>query len=185
MNNIIDIQSYEPQESDCFLLDCNVLFYINYPNGDYRRDLITIYSNFFSAALSKKSKFYITDIMLSEFINTYIQIEFKKYCENHEMKKNKNKFKKIFRQSDHYQEILNDISIILNTDIFSTHKKLNLNFSDIPLDNLFSNPNNFDFNDIYYCKIANKYNIKIITHDVDFKENNETTILTANRRLLS
>ena len=74
--DIIDITTHDPKSGELYFLDCNVLMYNFYTNGGYGTDLVYDYSLIVSKIISAGAQICITDVLLSEFINTYIQTEF-------------------------------------------------------------------------------------------------------------
>ena len=68
--SIINITEHNPRNNEYYFLDCNVLMYNFYTNGEYASDLIYEYSLIVSKIISAGAKILITDVLLSEFINT-------------------------------------------------------------------------------------------------------------------
>lgn len=63
--------------------------------------------------------------------------------------------------------------------------KLDDIFSEIDITSIYDKPNEFDYNDRYYLKLAEKEGIKIVTNDADFYSNLcDVEIITANKNLL-
>ena len=72
-----------------------------------------------------------------------------------------------------------------NNQILKIFHKLDDIFSEIDITSIYDKPNEFDFNDRYYLKLAEKEGIKIITNDADFYSDlGDVEVITANRNLL-
>lgn len=183
--SVIDITSHQPQDDNIYFLDCNVLMYIFYTNGSYATDLVYDYSVLITKILNAKSKLILTDVLLSEFINTYIQTEFRRLAKLNGWPYNKNYFKKTFRFSNEYNDILQEIKCIITRQMVPVFTLINSNFSTMNFERLFDSPEKFDFNDRYYGYCMAPINAYIVTNDVDFSDVTQCDIITKNQTLLS
>ncbi len=181
MSNIIAIDSYQPQEEDKFFFDTNIWMFLYCPMGNYKEAIVKKYDGFLKKAIGIKSSIFISSLVLSEFFNAYTRLEF-----NILKGKEPLDFKKDFRGTDDYQRLVINIKTIVKTKILKLAKRLNDNFSNINIDELFEDIEQSDFNDKYYQFLAITENIMIVTDDSDFASTKKTTvpILTANYKLL-
>lgn len=182
---IINISSHIPQEGDCYFLDCNVLMYNFYTNGSYASDLVADYSSFLSNLINAKANIYLTDVIVSEFVNTYIQTEFHRLATLHSWPHSKVYFKNVFKKTQEYEDILKEIKYIFDRQLFPISKRIDVNFSEIALDDIFNNPQTFDFNDRYYGLSMEKQKAYIVTNDADFSNISQCDIITRNQDLLN
>lgn len=182
---IHDLNSYIPEEGQRYFFDCNVLMYLFYSNGSYACDLIADYSAFLSRIINQKAEIIITDVLVSEFINTYIQTEFHRLAKINHWPSNKRYFKSVFKLSDEYSDILNEIRLILERQLFPISKKENVDFEHISLVNIFDTPATFDFNDRYYDLSMKDKDTFIVTNDADFSDVCACAVITRNTSLLS
>lgn len=182
---IINIDTHVPVEGEHYFLDCNVLMYMFYPNGSYASDLIAAYSCLISNIIASNADIFITDMLISEFINTYIQVEFHRLAALNNWPHNKKYFKNTFKLLPEYSNILREIKCILERQLFPISKRLDVKFSEISLDNIFDNPQTFDFNDLYYGLSVNGCVEYIVTNDADFSNVGGCDIITKNQNLLS
>lgn len=186
MNNIIDANAVKLKSTDKLLFDCNVLMYIFYTYGGYSQNQISIYKSLFTDAINNDCEMYIPSIEISEFINTYIKNEYKRYLRRNHLRMRSFNFKYDYRPTTDYENTVNDIKSIINRQIFPFFKKLDDDFSQLDISDIYNLPNLFAFNDRYYCKLAEKHSLIIITNDSDFSYTNEDVkIITANQQLLS
>ena len=185
MKQIIDITKHSPQKGDTYFLDCNVVMYLFYTNGSYGRELIYNYTLIISKIISADAQIYVTDVLLSEFVNTYIQTEFHRLARLNGWPHDKKYFKYTFRQTQEYIDLLLEIKYIITRQLLPITKRLNGDFINISLDDMFDTPDTFDFNDRYYVKCMNKENSYIVTNDADFSADGGCPIITNNRELLA
>ncbi len=59
--SVINISSHQPQESDKYFLDCNILMYTFYPNGGYATDLVYDYSVLITKIINARSQIIIRE----------------------------------------------------------------------------------------------------------------------------
>lgn len=183
--SIIDIASHQPQNDNIYFLDCNVLMYTFYTNGSYATDLVYDYSLLITKIINTKSKLILTDVLLSEFINTYIQTEFHRLARLNSWPHTKEYFKRIFKFSTEYEDILQEIKCIITRQIMPVFTFIDSKFSTINVENIFDHPNSFDFNDRYYGYCMAPINAFIVTNDADFSDVTQCNIITKNQALLS
>lgn len=181
---IIDASSYIPQESDKLFFDCNALMYIFYTFGNYREDIVKVYSGVFTSAIKNKSTILVPSIFLSEFANTYIRNEYKRYLHSNNLNSESLKFKEYKKTSD-YVSTVQDIKNIILNQILSVCQKIDDPFTALEFSNIFEPESTYDFNDRYYGLLAQHYNFKIVTNDADFSSISGISIITNNRRLMS
>lgn len=183
--SIIDITSHQPQNNNIYFLDCNVLMYTFYTNGSYATDLVYDYSLLITKIINTKSKLILTDVLLSEFINTYIQTEFHRLARLNGWPHTKKYFKRTFKLSAEYEDILQEIKYIITRQILPVFSLLDDEFSKITFEKMFDNPDSFDFNDRYYGYCMAPIDAYIVTNDADFSDVTQCNIITKNQTLLN
>jgi len=184
MSNIIDISSYVPREGDKFFFDANIWIYLYCPIGNHKRNVIKKYDSFLKKALRAKSSIFISSLVLSEFFNSWIRLEFNILKESDSDKYVD--FKKDFRGTTPYKQSVFTIKTTVTKQIMKIAKRTDDEFEHISLDELFKGIEGSDFNDNYYLTMADSKSFKIVTNDYDFATSRKTSvaILTANYRLL-
>ncbi len=180
MNNVIDIDTYTPLESDNFFFDTNIWIYLFCPIGNYKKKVIKKYDGFLKRACQSKSSVFISALVLSEFFNTWLRLDFnirKRKCSD---------FKKDFRNTKLYENQVLIIEKVVRKHIMQIAQRVNDKFENISLDELFKEIGKSDFNDNYYLTMSNLENFKIVTNDSDFAFSRKisTFILTANKKML-
>lgn len=176
MGNVVeDIAIFNPLEDDLFILDCNVLMYVFYTYGGYRNKLMKPYKAFFNKMAVKNESIIITSVLLSEFINSYIRNEYKRYLRENN-----------YKPTNEYADTIKEISDIVINQLLALPSvilcKDDITKEDIP--GMFLNENTFDFNDRYYGGLARHRKCYIVTNDIDFKNIDNIKIVTANNQML-
>jgi len=182
---IRDLRNEVPEEGKVYLLDANVWYFILRPPGtlepyeqsyvDFVDAIVTLASN---PRCKKKPLIYVNGLILSEVYNAFMRENFKIYNENSpddirikqyrktaDFKKNLSSIKSDFEAYKDY--------LIIEKDLIAD-----------PLDILLALPQDTDYNDSYYYKIALQKELTIITHDGDFIYE-DVNISTTNRTLLN
>lgn len=184
---IIDIKNHVPQSDNLYFFDCNVLMYLHYPNGGYGAATIYDYSRLITQIIGAHAKILMTDVLLSEFINTYIQVEFHRLAKVNGWSHSKQYFKHQFKLSNDYAIILQEIEYIITRQLFPVCELVDCEFSKFKekVSTVFNNVNTFDFNDRYYSYEMSKYHAFIVTNDADFSDISLCDIITNNQSMLA
>ena len=178
-SDIIDIKSYAPKSSDIYFFDNNIWMYLFCPLGNYKQNRQKIYSSFLQDINTTKGTIFINSLILSEFTNRYLRIDFdlwKKETGNHGAD-----YKKDYVGISRYIETVEEIKIQIN-QIIKLCEKSSDNFNAIDLSNVLTHLENIDFNDSYYIEFAQLGNMKLVTDDKDFINytNHNLTVITCN-----
>lgn len=180
MSNVIDISSYRIKSDDVLFFDNNVWMFLFCPILKYEKNKQRKYSNFFQSTQTVKACIWINSLVLSEFCNAWLRIEYNKWKRKPENAVD-NGYKRHFITSAKYLETIDEIREII-PEILKYSEKGSDNFSSINLNSVYKELGNCDFNDSYYLELASQNNWKIVTDDADLFKNNQLNIeiLTAN-----
>lgn len=152
-----------------FFFDTNIWIILFGNLGDYNRSSQNEYSKFFENVLSKNCSIYLTSMILSEYANVILRIEFANWQK--QQGKLNLKYKQDFVGTDVYKEkvqlVKNQIAKILN---LKNIIKLPDDFNALNLDSIFVNFGPADFNDAYINEIVKLKKCILVTDDKDFKE---------------
>lgn len=162
----IDIKSYTPTLHDIFFFDSNIWMYLFAPLGGYDQRKQNIYSDFYYSALRNKSTIYINSLILSEFANATLKLDFKHWVREQNTV-SELFFKKNYIPTERYKETAKSVNSAIR-NILATSERMSDNFNAINLDRVLSHLEIVDFNDSYfedYCKISN---LKLVTDDKDY-----------------
>lgn len=178
MSRAYNLSSYSFSTGEQILVDTNIWLYLFPPPGNPSCNSVQKYSKAFTNLVSAKAQPVLDPIVLSEYLNTYIRIEW-----NANYRSQYPKFKD-FRNSPHF-------SLIASTAETLASKILNLcqihsipaNDLDLDLALIDFSSGNVDFNDALLIDICKKRNLKLMTNDGDF-QGGDIELLTTNPRLL-
>lgn len=167
-NTIINIDDYEIKEGDTFFFDNNIWMYIFCPIGNHGGKRQRIYSKFLKYILSRKRHIYINSLILSEFANRYLKMDFD-ICNNTQTPQIFKNFKKDYVGSDQFKKTVSDIKKYL-TQIIKICQRSSDEFNAINIDEIFKLFEKIGFNDSYYLFLSNKKNWIIVSDDSDLSK---------------
>jgi predicted nucleic acid-binding protein len=162
---VIDIKSYSPKALDIFFFDNSVWMYLFCPLGDYNKHKQKHYSSFLQSIQSSKSTIFMSSLILSEFTNRYLRMDFERWKD--ETNNPDAKYKRDFIGIERYTETVQEIKRNIN-QIMKFCEKSGDNFNAVNLDSIFVHLSKIDFNDSYYIELAKLDHWKIVTDDADF-----------------
>lgn len=179
MSKLLNIKDYQPASNDIFFFDNNIWMFLFGPIVNNRKKQQQQYSDFFKAVKSVGSGIWINSLVLSEFCNAWLRIEFSKWKRS----VGYGDYKKDFVGTQDYLETIDEIKQTI-PQILNFTEKATDNFNAISLDNVFDELESCDFNDSYYLELARMNSWKIVTDDADLFKNNKLNIdiITANIR---
>jgi hypothetical protein len=167
-NRIEAVSNYSAKSSDIFFFDNNIWMYLYCPLGNYNKKKQAAYSKFFSYIISRNLHIYTNSLVLSEFANRYLKLDFEIE------KKNNigiyNSFKKDYMPSNHGKQTINTVKTHLQ-QIYKLCQKASDEFNSINMLEVFSLFTEIGFNDSYYVHQAIKKNWIIVSDDSDFTIN--------------
>jgi len=176
----IDIAKYSFCNGDMLLFDANVWLRIHGPNkpGDWK---VAVYSSAYAQILLANAKIIVEVLVLSEFVNRYARLR-------HDLAKADPRVPsdfKAFRNSAHFAPIAQDIAADLKKIVGGCARV------DTPLESMDVatligeyEKGQSDFNDLVLADLCKARNLKLVTHDSDFK-GLDLTVITANKALLT
>ena len=139
-----NVKDYEPKSTDSYFFDNNIWMYIFCPLGNYNKKRQRYYSNFLQKIKRSDSCIFISSLILSEFSNRYLRIDFEMW------KKENNSFEKEFKKdyvgSERYIQTVDEIKRHTK-QIMSFCEKTSDSFNAINLENVHRHLEKIDFND--------------------------------------
>ncbi len=183
MNNVMDVETYVPQDGDKYFFDANIWLYFYCPIGNYNKNTISKYDGFLKKALSNDTIIYVSSLIASEIINAWLRLDFNILRRKQTVK---NDYKQHYRGSLHYQSAIKDIQTVFHNQLLKISTPLDDRATEISLPDVLRGLDKIDFNDCYYHHLAKLDNLLIVTNDADFVELvTGVSILTANQKLLN
>ena len=163
-----NISTYNPSSQDNFFFDTNIWIFLFCSIGNHKPSKQKVYSSFFSRVRQRNASIFINSLVLSEFCNVWLRIEFKEWLKQ-PANYTKTRYKEDFVGTPKYNQTVEDIKYALQ-QILAVTLKCSDEFNSINFDSVISQFGKVDFNDAYYSILAEKKNWKIVTDDGDFKK---------------
>lgn len=178
MSSVIDIQKYQPRFNDILFFDNNVWMFLFCPLASYEKKKQRAYADLLKNAELSKAAIFINALVISEFCNQWLRIEFKSWSKNFPDTKD---YKRDFIHTAVFKSAVLDVKDALKK-ISDISERASDNFNAIDLRHLLLEFGNSDFNDSYYLELAHLNKWKIVTDDADFFKNSsyDIDIITAN-----
>jgi hypothetical protein len=174
---VTDITKYSPKSSDVFLFDTNIWLFLFCPLGGTRKIQQQIYSSFLKGVKTSRSTIFINSLILSEFANAFLRLDFNLWVES--KRPNKVTYKKDYVGTSRYKETVKLVTYSI-TEILKYCNKGTDNFNSLEINRILNHLQIIDFNDSYYIELSAFSKYKIVTDDHDFIKynNHEQEILT-------
>lgn len=159
--------------------DANVLIYLFAPaHTQSNKATIQAYNQFYADCF-KDWILHVDVLVISEFVNTFLRIEYKNHLYNVNLTEQALPFKQ-FRNSPAGQGISSDIELIVKGKILSKFQLVGKPFSNADMAQISLAKT--DFNDALIAQTCQLYGCVLVTHDADFVAA-QVDILTANRKI--
>lgn len=168
MANRYSISSINNIGQQKIFFDANILIYLFWVSGSSRweNQYATLYTN-----LNKRNKKFVVDfIVISEFVNRAIKLEYNSYLSSNNLILSELKYKE-YRNSEAGQDALKDIYMVVQDEILKNFEIIEKSYSKNDLI-LMCNVDNLDFSDKAIIKICNENQFILLTNDLDFKNEN-------------
>lgn len=167
---INDIRKYTPKSMDNFFFDNNVWIYLFCPIGDHDKKKQRLYSSFLQDIQAVNATIWINGLILSEFCNTSIRLDYNLWKHEEEIKGNlATDFKQNYRCTIRYKNTVQSVNSAIKSIIYLCQKcSDNLNALDIS--KILANTSEIDFNDSYYVELCRVSSFKLVTDDNDFSK---------------
>ena len=171
--NLIDINSYSPNPNDSFFFDNNIWMYLFCPLGNYNENKQSVYSSFAQKIRDSKNDIYINSMVLSEFSNAYLRLDYNQW--KNEPENLGAEFKRNYVGTQHYKDTAEEIRIQVNK-ILSLCQRINDGFNAINMTEVLTHFQTIDFNDSYYIELGEEWKWKFVTDDGDFTNYNNHSL---------
>lgn len=148
--------------------DANVLIYLFGYGTPTRANWEDQYARLYSNLIHQNNQFVIDFIVMSEFINRAIRIEYKNYLASHSITEKDLKYKD-YRDSTDGTSALKDIYLTVTDDILSDFEVIEKSYSKNDL-TLMCTVDSLDFSDKAIVKICDENQFVLLTNDLDFRD---------------
>lgn len=176
MNNHIQLKDFNPRSGDSFFFDNNIWMFLYCPIGNVDSSKQAKYSELLNRILASKATIWINSMVLSEFSNASLRLDFNLWRTEKGLPDAK--FKEDYIPTERYKEAVDSISAQIKQILRFTNKATD-NFTAISLSGLFNSFRTIDFNDAYYIEFCKIMKVSFVTDDKDFfKVDTGLTIIT-------
>jgi predicted nucleic acid-binding protein len=151
-------------------LDANILIYLFGFGTPTRADWESQYATLYSNLNEQDNKFVVDYIVISEFVNRAIKIEYKNFLKSNNIQEKDFKYKS-YRNSQDGQEALKDIYLTVKEDILNEFEVVEKSYSKSDL-TMMCAVDILDFSDKAIVKICEENQFVLLTNDTDFKDIN-------------
>ncbi len=166
---IIKPNNVQIKFSDQFLFDTNIWLLLFGTVSNYQKQDQKVYSELFQKIISKQKPIFLTSVILSEFANVLLRIEFKQWKDSQQQITCN--YKEDFVGTKEYKDAVSNVKLLINKILKVPEIILvSDSFNAISTDNVYNNFGEVDFNDAYLTALAQKNIYKIVTNDADFKK---------------
>lgn len=158
---------YKIDKDEKVFIDTNILIFLFSPEFVSSREYqVDKYSKILELLIINNNELYINSLVISEFINRCLRIDFEKNFQD----KNRTKdFKKEYRDSTTYIQTLRIIKREIKKFLKLNVKQIHDNFDKVDILEELDSLDKLDFNDLMIVKSIETYGLKLLSDDGDFK----------------
>ncbi|MCZ2615798.1 hypothetical protein ACRFA2_04625 [Bacteroides hominis] len=175
---VCNISGYTPSSTDTYLFDNNIWMFIFCPIANVLKKKQREYSSFLQSILSVKASIFVTSMILSEFANAYLRLDYDLWKKD--TRQYSANYKKDYLKSERYRETSKEVISSIKA-ILKLTEAMPDDFHMINIDNILTLFEKIDFNDSYYIELCKTKSLKIVTDDRDFGRDcvSEITIISS------
>lgn len=174
-DNIHFIKDFEVKSNQSFFFDNNVWMFLYCPIGNFNEKKQQLISSLFEKILSRNCSIVINSLILSEFSNSYLRLDFNLWKdENQSPLAN---FKNNYFNTNRAKETREAISLTIKNNILKISERYPDSFNSIDFEEILNTFKVLDYNDtIIYNECKNK-NWILVSDDDDFAQFNDIILL--------
>lgn len=164
----MDVSSvYKIDENEKVFIDANILIFLFSPDFVSSKEYqVDKYSKILELLILNNNELYINSLVISEFINRCLRIDFEKNFQD----KSRNKdFKREYRDSAKYIQTLRIIKKEIKKFLKLNVKQIHDSFDRVDILEELDHLDKLDFNDLMIVKSIETYGLKLLSDDGDFK----------------
>lgn len=165
------LNEFSPKFNQLFFFDNNIWMFLFCPIGNYQKSKQTNISVFLQLLKSKNCDIILNSLVLSEFSNANLKLDFRLWKE--ETNNFSADYKKDYLITSRYKNTLEFVSSCIN-QILKLSERYSDNFNSINTIHLINNLNYMDFNDSYYLQLCENNKWILVTDDNDFNKINHS-----------
>ena len=166
--NCIDNNKFKFVSNQNFLFDSNIWIFLFAPLANVHKEKQNKYSRLIRNIQSNRGTIYITSLIISEYVNRVLRLEFALWKANCNIRNPE--FKKDYRPTSAYDEALKNVKSQVQ-DILKLTVKYPDNFQNCPVDSLLNQMNkDCDYNDLYIVHSCDVTNSILVSDDKDMNK---------------
>lgn len=173
-NIILKVTDYSIKTDDHFFFDNNIWMYIFCPIANVQKAKQKVYSKFFEYVISRKNHIYVNTLVLSEFSNRYLKLDYN-LCNDSANPKIFNSYKRDYVGSDQFKATVSEVKASLN-GILKVCQRCSDEFNHINVNSVFNLFEKIGFNDSYYIHLSELKDWIIVSDDSDITNANTPQI---------
>lgn len=174
-NHVVFSSEYEIKSSDEIFFDTNIWLLLFCPIANYNQHDQRKVSKFYERLLSRKTHIIINGLVLSEFSNAYLRMDFDLWKK--ETNQYSASFKKDYFNSERSERVRSLISSTIEKKILSTSHKYPDSLNSINISQVLEYYKTLDFNDSMIAKQCSNKKWILFTHDNDFDKVQDLKII--------
>ncbi len=174
-SNILQASNFEVKTNHSFFFDNNIWMFLYCPIANYNEAKQKTISTLFEKILSRNGVIIINSLIISEFCNAYLRLDFNLWKEEtaNPLANFKNDYFTSKRAKDTRQDIANTVS----NKILKISEKHPDSFNALNFNNIFASYELLDYNDsVIYNECKNK-NWILVSDDADFTNFSDITVI--------
>lgn len=149
-----------------YLFDTNVWLYIYGPMAGSEKKKQSQYASLLRDIVDRKAGLFITSMVLSEYINRVLRIEFEQWKRRNNLYGAD--YKQDYRPTEDFQEALDDVKAQVKEILHNVTQKRPDDFNNIDIDGIINSmSNSADFNDVYLVRCCECGNMCFVSDDKD------------------
>ncbi|MCU4190205.1 PIN domain-containing protein [Flavobacterium sp. HXWNR29] len=174
-NKIFQSKDFDFKSNQSFFFDNNIWMFLYCPIAQYNEAKQNVASTLFEKILSRNGSIIVNSLIVSEFSNAYLRLDFNLWKE--ETKNPLANFKNDYFSTKRAIDTRSDIANTVNNKILKIAEKHPDSFNALNFNNIFSAYKVLDYNDaIIYNECINK-NWILVSDDSDFTKFDDLTII--------
>lgn len=177
MMNKYDLNNIQSIGDRKVFFDANILLYLYWSTNLSWQER---YSQVYSKLIDQNNPFVLHYVVISEFINRAIKIEYSNYLRENNITSKDFSYKS-YRDSEAGKEVQNDVYTLVKSILLEQFEIVNKNLNQIEIEAMLE-VDNLDFSDKLINQVCKDNNYVLLTNDRDFKDTG-IDILTLNRNI--
>jgi len=174
-SNIFKAKDFEIKSNQSFFFDNNIWMFLYCPIAHYNEAKQNTVSTLFEKILGRNSSIIVNSLIISEFSNAYLRLDFNLWKE--EIQNPLVNFKNDYFSTKRAIDTRSDIANTVNNKILKIAEKHPDSFNALNFNNIFSSYKVLDYNDsIIYNECKNK-NWILVSDDSDFTKFDDISII--------